>query len=98
MADFYQTGVIATFHRLGMIDTENIETELTWHVHGRRIVLVLPYLYSELEGDALKGIVREQTGECGFALYEEYYLKGQWEVARLFDEIIEYPCRLSEYD
>jgi glucosyl-3-phosphoglycerate synthase len=51
MADFYQTGVVATFHRLGMIDTENIEKELTWHAHERPITLVLPSLYSELEGD-----------------------------------------------
>jgi hypothetical protein len=28
MADFYQTGVVATFHSLGEKDIEKIETEL----------------------------------------------------------------------
>jgi glucosyl-3-phosphoglycerate synthase len=59
MADFYQTGVVATFHKLGMINLEKIEAELTWYAQGRPIALVLPSLYSELEGDALSGIVRE---------------------------------------
>jgi hypothetical protein len=31
MADFYQTGVVATFHRLGIKDIEKIETELAWY-------------------------------------------------------------------
>lgn len=59
MSDFYQTGVVATFHRLGRVNLEKIEAELTWYVQERPIALVLPSLYSELEGDALKGIVRE---------------------------------------
>ncbi len=59
MADFYQTGVVATFHRLGRVNLEKIEAELSWYANERPIALVLPSLYSELEGDALKGIVRE---------------------------------------
>ncbi len=59
MSDFYQTGVIATFHRLGRINLEKIEAELSWYARERPIALVLPSLYSELEGDALKGIIRE---------------------------------------
>ncbi|MEW6162751.1 MAG: glycosyl transferase, partial [Nitrospirota bacterium] len=59
MADFHQTGVVATFHRLGKVNLEKIEAELTWYTQERPIALVLPSLYSELEGDALKGIVRE---------------------------------------
>ena len=59
MADFYQTGIIATMHRLGKLDLERIEAELTWYAEARPIALVLPSLYSELEGDALKGILRE---------------------------------------
>lgn len=59
MSDFYQTGVVATFHRLGRVDLEKIEAELTWYTQERPVALVLPSLYSELEGDALKGIVRE---------------------------------------
>ena len=59
MSDFYQTGVVATFHRLGRINLEKIEAELTWYAQQRPIALVLPSLYSELEGEALRGIVRE---------------------------------------
>jgi len=59
MSDFYQTGIVATFHRLGKFNLEKIEAELTWYAQERPIALVLPSLYSELEGEALKGIVRE---------------------------------------
>jgi glucosyl-3-phosphoglycerate synthase len=59
MADFHQTGVIATFHKLGEPNLERIEAELTWYSQERPIALVLPSLYSELEGEALKGIIRE---------------------------------------
>ncbi len=59
MSDFYQTGVVATFHRLGRPDIDKIEAELSWYARERPIALVLPSLYSELEGDALKGIIRE---------------------------------------
>lgn len=57
MSDFYQTGVVATFHQLGQINLDKIEEELSWYAVERPIVLVLPSLYSELQGEALKGIV-----------------------------------------
>jgi len=59
MSDFHQTGVVATFHRLGKVDLERIEAELTWYSAERPIALVLPSLYSELKGEALKGIIEE---------------------------------------
>jgi len=59
MADFHQTGVVATFHKLGNPSLEKIEAELSWYSQERPIALVLPSLYSELEGEALKGIIRE---------------------------------------
>ncbi len=59
MSDFYQTGVVATFHRLGRASNAKIEAELTWYAKERPLALILPSLYSELAGDALKGIVRE---------------------------------------
>lgn len=59
MADFHQSGVIATFHKLGSEGLEKIEDELIWFSRQRPIALVLPSLYSELEGDALKGIIQE---------------------------------------
>jgi len=59
MSDFYQTGVVSTLHRLGRMDINKIESELTWYAQERPIALVLPSLYSELQGDALKGILKE---------------------------------------
>ncbi len=59
MADFHQAGLVATFHRLGNPKLEKIESELSWYSQERPIALVLPSLYSELEGDALKNIIRE---------------------------------------
>ena len=59
MSDFYQTGVVATFHRIGRTDLERIEAELSWYTQERPIALVLPSLYSELQGGALQNIVRE---------------------------------------
>ena len=59
MADFYQTGVVSTLHNLGKSNLEELEAKLVRYSVERPIALVLPSLYSELEGDALKNIVRE---------------------------------------
>lgn len=59
MADFYQTGVVATFHRFGSVDLERMEKELTEFNRHRPIALVLPSTYAELEAPAIKGIVEE---------------------------------------
>ncbi|MBI4473046.1 MAG: glycosyl transferase [Acidobacteria bacterium] len=59
MADFYQTGVISTMHRLGEFKLEQIEAELEAFSKVRPIALVLPCLYSELHGPALGPIVQE---------------------------------------
>jgi len=62
MSDFYQTGLVATFHRLGKDNTEKAEAELVKYAAERPVALVLPSLYSELEGEALKGILNELKG------------------------------------
>jgi len=59
MADFYQTGVITTFHRFGGTDLERMESELTEFNRHRPIALVLPSTYAELESPAIKQIVKE---------------------------------------
>jgi glucosyl-3-phosphoglycerate synthase len=59
MADFHQTGVISTLHRLGRVDLERLETELEAFSLQMPIALVLPCLYSELQGPALKEIVKQ---------------------------------------
>ena len=62
MSDFYQLGVVATFHRLGKPNLEKTESELMRYSAQRPLALVLPSLYSELQGDALKMIVKELQG------------------------------------
>ena len=59
MADFYQTGVISTLHRLGKVNVDRLETELEAFTHQMPIALVLPSLYGELNGPALKNILKE---------------------------------------
>jgi glucosyl-3-phosphoglycerate synthase len=59
MADVYQTGVVATLHRFGQLKIERIEQELVRYSKVRPVALVLPSLYSELQGPALAKIVEE---------------------------------------
>jgi len=59
MADFYQTGVVTTFHRFGPPDLDRMERELTEFNQHRPIALVLPSTYAELEAPALQRIVSE---------------------------------------
>ena len=59
MADFFQNGLIATLHRLSDRPVESIEAELKKFSRKRPMALVLPALYSELEGEALPKIVEE---------------------------------------
>ncbi len=61
MSDFYQTGVVATFHKIGKGNLKKLESELSWYSSERPIALVLPSLYLELQGDALKNIINELT-------------------------------------
>ena len=57
MADFHQNGIITTLHRLGERPIDALEAELRRFGRRRPMSLVLPCLYSELEGDALPAIV-----------------------------------------
>ncbi|MGF0536352.1 glycosyl transferase [Agrobacterium sp. ES01] len=59
MADFHQNGVVATLHNLRERSLERMEQELKVFAEVRPITLILPSLYSELEGDALEHIVSE---------------------------------------
>jgi glucosyl-3-phosphoglycerate synthase len=57
MADFHQSGVITTLHRLGSPGVERLESELLSYSKARPVALVLPCLIDELRGEGLKGIV-----------------------------------------
>jgi len=59
MSDFYQTGVVATLHRLVNSGYERLEQELSLYSVNRPIALVLPALWSEFEGPALPRILKE---------------------------------------
>jgi glucosyl-3-phosphoglycerate synthase len=59
MGDFYQNGVITTLHNLNRRPVEEIEAELRQFSKVRPLALILPSLFSELEGPALNNIVEE---------------------------------------
>ena len=59
MGDFHQNGVITTLHNLDQRPVEAMEQELIRFNKQRPLGLVLPSLYSELEGPALGNIVKE---------------------------------------
>lgn len=59
MADFYQTGALSTFHRFRSIDIDRIERELHIFSKHRPITLILPAIYDELKGEALKLIIEQ---------------------------------------
>lgn len=59
MSDFYQNGIITNFHNLTRRPVEELEKELTSFSKQRPMSLLLPSLYSELEGPALDNIIQE---------------------------------------
>ncbi len=59
MGDFYQNGIITNFHNLRVRSTEDMERDLLAFSRQRPMSLVLPSLFSELEGPALGHIVEE---------------------------------------
>lgn len=59
MADFHQNGNITTLHNLRTRSVQEMETELLAFAGTRKISLILPCLYSELEGDAMPHILTE---------------------------------------
>ena len=59
MGDFSQNGIVSTLHDFKTKSTEQIEKELLEFSKEREMELILPCLYSELEGEALPKIVSE---------------------------------------
>jgi glucosyl-3-phosphoglycerate synthase len=57
MADFYQTGLLATFHRLGALNLERLEHDIEEFNKHRPLALVLPTTPKELGSPALRGIL-----------------------------------------
>ncbi|WP_339891483.1 glycosyl transferase [Neptuniibacter pectenicola] len=59
MADFYQNGIITTLHNLSNRPIDDVEAELVRFSKKRPMALILPSLFSELEGPALDHIIDE---------------------------------------
>ncbi len=62
MSDFAQTRMITTIHRLHEHKLEEMERKLAEYSKQKPVALVLPSLYSELEGDALPKIIETLKG------------------------------------
>lgn len=62
MADFHQNGIITTLHNLSDRSLDEMEYELLHFSRFRPMGLILPSLFSELEGDALPNIVEHLKG------------------------------------
>ena len=92
MADFHQTGVITSLHRLGAPDLARLERELLSFASERPIALVLPSLYSEMHGPALKRIVEELSQvpyltQCVLSLSGEADFRQYQEMCALFERV-----------
>ncbi len=59
MGDFYQNGLVTTLHNMRNRPYEVLEKQLIHFSKRRPMSLVLPSLYSELQGPALENIVTE---------------------------------------
>ncbi|GAA5496551.1 Glycosidase [Rubritalea squalenifaciens DSM 18772] len=57
MGDFHQFGIVTTLHQLNQRPLEKLEEELMEFRKRKPMALVLPSLFSELEGPALSSIV-----------------------------------------
>jgi glucosyl-3-phosphoglycerate synthase len=62
MSDFFQTGAVATLHRLGRPNIPRLEQELLAYAEETPIALVLPCHIKELGTRALRHILRELKG------------------------------------
>lgn len=59
MSDFFQNGTVTTFHNITDRPIEDLEAELCQFSQQKPLGLILPSLFSELEGEALDKIIKE---------------------------------------
>ncbi|MDO6445099.1 glycosyl transferase [Colwellia sp. 1_MG-2023] len=59
MADFYQNGTVTTLHNLAQREPADMADELLTFSKTRSLGLILPSLFSELEGKALPDIINK---------------------------------------
>jgi glucosyl-3-phosphoglycerate synthase len=80
MGDFYQTGTIATLHRLKTDNLAQMERDLRSFAVTHPIALVLPALYSEFGTEAMV-LIREELRKVDY-LNEIIVTLGQAEAAQ----------------
>jgi glucosyl-3-phosphoglycerate synthase len=61
MADFHQNGIVTTLHNLSDRPIDEMEAEIYKFSQRRPLGLLLPSLFSELEGEALPHIIEQLT-------------------------------------
>jgi len=86
MTDFYQTGVIATLHRLGEGDLGNVERQLEYFSRQQPIVVVLPALYSEFQKPAMDTILAEL---CQVNYVQQFVVTLAQATAGQFDDVVQ---------
>ena len=59
MGDYFQNGLVTSLHNLRNRPVEDLESKLVELSEERPMALIIPSLFSELEGPALKNIVEE---------------------------------------
>ena len=59
MSEFSQNGVVATLHDFSKRDVNELEQDLKKFSKDRKMELILPCLFSEIEGKALPNIINE---------------------------------------
>ena len=64
MGDFSQNGIVSTLHDFGTKSTTEIEKDLLSFSKERKMELILPCLFSELEGAALPNICLLYTSDA----------------------------------
>jgi len=101
VSDFYQTGCVATLHRLNPNGVERLESEIAQYAETRPIGLVLPALYSEFQTPAMKRIVR-QLAEVRYIRHTVVALgqasRAEFEHARSFFEDFSSPVTILWVD
>ena len=97
MGDFHQNGVVSTLHDFGTKSIDDMEAELKVFSGYRPMELILPSLYSELEGPALQNIV-DQISQVDYLNHVVIGLdkadRGQYERAFSFFKQLNKPFSL----
>ena len=94
MGDFYQNGVVTTLHDFRKRSLEDLEKSLVTFSQGRPLGLILPSLFSELKGPALKQIIDEL---CQVPYLDEIIIGLDQAGEKEFEQARDYFSRLPQH-